>query len=424
MFTRSIFRSLTLSASFALAAGAVTGCEQGYDSSDDNIVDVQHTDVERQSIGNCWLYAQSTWIESMHLSATGEKTDLSQSYFTYWHWFDQITSAMYSSEIETGGGQWKSNAIVRDRGMMLEGDFVKEDATSEMSQRQAQALAKINTELKTGRLKTSEARRDGKKVRQVLDEAWGLESGVRSQLDKVFGKDGESSLRYGAKVTGTKVIDPATFAVRYTKYNTTTKKGDVLDTNLVQAISDWREASYPNYGSASQLKKDRRNFQIRVQRALHDRQPVVITWDVDFNAMENMDEALRGSFNMTTLKNAGSPGHQGGHMTVLEDYQAKLSNGTVLEAGTTLDPSKPADKALLDKALLKGTTIQFFRVKNSWGSLRPDREFAPGFPGYHDLYMDYLNGPIKFCPDVEGANNDNCTGETIPFNSVMLPPGY
>jgi len=50
---------------------------------------------------------------------------------------------------------------------------------------------------------------------------------------------------------------------------------------------------------------------------------------------------------------------------------------------------------------------------------------AAGFPGYHDLYMDYLNGPIDWCPSVEGSKNDtNCTGTTVPLNDVMLPPGY
>jgi hypothetical protein len=248
---------------------------------------------------------------------------------------------------------------------------------------------------------------------------------VRSQLDKAFGTDGKGSLRYGGKVTGTKIVDPATFQVQYTTYSAQSGKGTPKKTNLLEAIREWREADYPTYGSASQLKSDRRNFLIRVQRALHDRQPVVITWDVDFNAMENYDEVLRGSFNKKTLKNAGGPGRQGGHMTVLEDYQAKLSDGTLLKAGVTLDPSKPSDAALLKKALNKGTTIQFLRVKNSWGSLRPDREFAPGFPGYHDLYLDYLNGPMQFCPDVEETKTDeNCTGESIPLNSVMLPPGY
>ena len=40
---------------------------------DEDIVKVPHTNVERQSIGNCWIYAHSTWIESMRLAATGEQ---------------------------------------------------------------------------------------------------------------------------------------------------------------------------------------------------------------------------------------------------------------------------------------------------------------------------------------------------------------
>ena len=38
---------------------------------------------------------------------------------------------------------------------------------------------------------------------------------------------------------------------------------------------------------------------------------MVITWDVDFNAMEGSDPVLRGSFNLTTLKKAGGAGRQG-----------------------------------------------------------------------------------------------------------------
>src|SRR5262249_19358714 len=153
-----------------------------------------------------------------------------------------------------------------------------------------------------------------------------------------------------------------------------------------------RETAYPTSGSASSLASKRRSFQIRVQKALHDRQPVVLTWDVDFNAMENYDPTLRGSFNMTTLKRAGGPGRQGGHMTVLEDYEAVTKDFGTLKAGVTLDPTNAADKAKLDAALLSTTVVKFFRIKNSWGASRDDRAFAANFPGYHDLYMDYLNG--------------------------------
>lgn len=111
-------------------------------------------------------------------------------------------------------------------------------------------------------------------------------------------------------------------------------------------------------------------------------------------------------------------------MTVLEDYAAETVAFGLLEAGVTLDPAKPADAAKLEAALLDSTKITLLRTKNSWGSNRPDREFAPGFPGYHDLWMDYLNGPIRFCPDVEDKDDTNCLDETVPLRDVMLPPGY
>jgi len=411
-----------LTLALALLAGTVSGCSGALDSSSDNITDVAHTDVERQSIGNCWLYAQASWVESMHLSANGEAFDISQSYWTYWHWFDQILGG-WNDEISTGGNQWTSNGLVRDRGIMAELDFVSEDAAGEMSYTQKSALTKINKELaEGGRLETSEARRDGLLVRSVLDEAWGLSDDVRAQLDRVFGEDGSASIRHGASVEGTSIVDPSDFAASYTR-----KVGDSAEwihTDLVAAIEDWSTASYPSGSWDGNLDTRRREFQQRVQRALHDRQPVVVTWDVDFNALENNAGDLQGSFNLTTLTNSGKPGRQGGHMTVFEDYEAETEQFGLLAAGVTLDPNSPADAAKLDAALLPSTRIVFFRIKNSWGSLRPDREFAPGYPGYHDLYMDYLNGPIKWCPDNDDASNESCTGTSSPLNSVMLPPGY
>jgi hypothetical protein len=127
---------------------------------------------------------------------------------------------------------------------------------------------------------------------------------------------------------------------------------------------------------------------------------------------------------MQTLEAAGGPGRQGGHMTVLEDYAAETQQFGLLAAGTTLDPDKPSDAAKIKAALQPTTKIKLLRVKNSWGGFRPDRAFAPGFPGYHDLYMDYLDGPIAFCPNVDSPTNENCTGQSVPLDSVMPPPGY
>ncbi len=418
----------SLTAASLLALGcSLTGCTADVGSESSDITDVSHTDVERQSIGNCWLYAQASWAESLHLTATGTEFDISQSYWTYWHWFDQITTGWsWDDEISTGGNQWKSNEIVLERGLMAEGDFVPQDSNSEMSSTQSSALSAMNRELSSGRLKSSSARRDRELVRQVLDEAWGLSDEVRGQLDQAFGAGGGRTIEDGdADLDGTPIIAPVDFAAQYVERATDPEVPTVRLTDLATAIDEWSTASYPTSSWSGNLADEQRDYQIRVQLALHDRNPVVITWDVDFNAMESGHNERRGSFNLTTLDESGKPGRQGGHMTVLEDYQAFTEEFGLLEAGVTLDPDDPEDLAKLEAALLPSTQIEFLRIKNSWGALRDDRASAPGFPGYHDLYMDYLNGPIQWCPSVKGDKNDeNCKGTTVPWNNVMLPPGY
>jgi hypothetical protein len=407
-----------------LAMAGLAGCDDsnGFSKSDlgdsigsveQAITDVPHTAVERQSIGNCWLYAQATWVESMTLSADpSAELDVSQSYWTYWHWFDQVTGFRPPSEIQTGGFQFTANQIVLDRGMMLELDFVPEDDDGEMSARQSSALARINEALAAGEF-------DGissKEARAIFDDAWELPDTIRAQLDQAFGEDGEGTLRQGADIAGTKIVDPATMNVKFTER--VNGQTEVRDASLVEAIGEWEEVRYPFNVSS------RRRFLQRVQRALHDRQPVVITWDVDFNALENGQNELQGSFNLVTLEEAGRPGRQGGHMTVLEDYSVETQQFGFLEAGVTLDPEDPQDAEKLEAALLDSSQLKVLRIKNSWGANRPDREFAPGFPGYHDLHLDYLNGPIPFCPGAESPTNETCDGESTPLRAVMLPPGY
>jgi hypothetical protein len=410
-------RSLSLALLLSLS-GAVAGCADTDDNTTTNdeneIVNVAQTDVERQSIGNCWIYAHASWIESMNKTATGANFDISQSYWTYWHWFDQIAGGWASTSISTGGNWTTANNIVKKYGLMAEKDFVFADTQNEMSSRQKAALDALNTSLKTGALSTAAARSNKKKVRQELDRVWGLSTAQSAMLDRVFGASVTKTFASSANASGTTIIRPQDFNVKYSP-------GPGLapvQKKLTQAMSEWREVYYSSWG-------DRRGFLLRVQKALHAAQPVVITWFVDFNAMENGQNERRGSFNMTTLNQFG-PGSQGGHMTVLEDYQAKLADGTILKAGVTLDPNKPSEKALLDRALQPSTQIQFLRVKNSWGSARPDRAFAPGMPGYHDLNLDYLNGPIKRCATDELGETDtsDCPYDQTPLQNVVLPPGY
>lgn len=416
----NVLRTATLSLLLA-AAPLAAGCTSDVGNSSSDVTDVNHTAVERQAIGNCWLYAHASWVESMNLSATGKAFDVSQSYWTYFDWFSKITDGEVDDELETGGYYDRANDIVLERGIMAEVDFIPEDGNSEMSPIQGGALATLKSEIATGRLKERSARSDRALVRQVLEEAWKLSPAVKAQLTQVFGDEYEKTFRSSStKSVDTAIVHPKDFKVLYTERLTSKTKGTEKTTSLDVAIDQWRDASYPSWSDNS-----KRSFQVRVQKALHDRQPVIITWDVDFNAMESSDPELKGSFNTKTLAKAGKPGRQGGHMTVLEDYEVDTQDFGLLKAGVTLDPAKPDDAEKLAAALLPTSAIKFMRIKNSWGGFRDDRSSAPGFPGYHDLYMDYLNGPIAWCPDqADPKDPAKCTGRTTPWSSVVLPPGY
>ncbi len=244
------FASTRFGLSLALLAG-LAGCdasslgladEGSADTSvgkvEQAITDVPHTDVEKQSIGNCWLYAEATWIESMSLAANpAEPLDLSQSYWTYWHWFDQITNGTPPAKLQTGGFQFLANAIVRDRGLMLESDFLPEDGESEASSRQASALATINEALARGDFASASS----KEVRAAFDQAWGLAPEVIAQLDTAFGEDGEQTLRQGADISTTQIIDPAATKVQFTQAG----QGAAIEGTVLDAISSWQEVRYP-----------------------------------------------------------------------------------------------------------------------------------------------------------------------------------
>ncbi|MFO0667419.1 MAG: hypothetical protein U0174_25940 [Polyangiaceae bacterium] len=421
-FRRALFLSapLFLGAIFSGSAGCAADVQPDEALGDGNeIVDVPQTAVERQSIGNCWIYAEASWVESMNLTATGQAFDVSQSYWTYWHWFDQIagSSGATAKAISTGGNFTTAGNIIRRYGLMAEKDFVPTDSDDEMSIRQKDALAAMNLSLSEGALKTPAARRNKQLVRAELDRAWRLSAEVSSALTKTFGADVSktfASTSAASNSRGTNIIAPRAFPVAYSR----SVGGAATRSTLLDAVNEWRQNSYSSGTTGRVLLQ-------RVQRAMHDRQPILVSWFVDFNAMAESGSDRPGSFNLMTLNSHLSPGRQGGHMTVFEDYDATLADGTRLPAGSTLDPSNAADKAKLGRALDTGTTINFFRVKNSWGASRLDRSFAPGMPGYHDLYMDYLDGPIARCAQVNGeTDTTNCTTKVTPLQYVILPPGY
>jgi hypothetical protein len=423
----SNFLRVGVLAGLASLAGACSSAEGVGDdepsvSGENAIVSVAHTDVERQSIGNCWLYAHATWVESMNLRATNQAFDVSQSYWTYWDWFEKITGRQYggietkdgTTAVSTGGGWQYANNLVRRYGIIAEADFVVEDSLTEMSARQKAALAAIGTSLTSGALSTKEARRDLALVRTELDRAWSLSEATIAKLNTVFGADVSRTFESGSKaVESASIINAKSFKVAYPRRSS---RGNVYvtTTSLSTAMNGWREVGYAWY--------DQRDLQIRVQKAMHAQAPVLISWFVDFNALESdKTKPLAGSFNKTTLDKNG-PGRQGRHATVLEDYQVKLPSGEVLLANVNV-----TDKSKLAQALERSASIEFLQVKNSWGADRPDRAFAPGMPGYHNLYLNYLDGPVKECDEHEGLKpvaERGCTTDTVPLDDFVLPPGF
>lgn len=418
-------RYSVLAACFAVSSTLAAGCslaaeddleEDGIGASEDPIVDIDHSKVKRQSIGNCWLYATASWAESLAKSAPGARElDMSESYWTYWHWFDQIANGGAATEINTGGWYTTAAEIITRYGIYSEGSFIASEATDEMSRRQSTALTKMNQSLKSGALSTPEARRDRALVRRELDAAWELAPNVVKQLNRVF----------GAAVTRT--LDKSTVSTRFTSIK---RAGDIkvslrdpqTKEPVVATLQDalgtrssswstyragryaWQGTGYPSSAAA------RRSLLARVQRAMHDRQPVIMSWYVDFNALD-----ASGRFAAPPSK----PGRQGGHMVVVEDYQINDVPGFGrLLAG--VDEMRPE---ALDAALSPAANIEFIRVKNSWGTYRVDRQFV--LPGYHDLYMEYLNGPIQQCKqkDDDTGSTDDCR-DAAPLNDFILPPGY
>jgi aminopeptidase C len=71
-------------AALALAPVLVS-CDDGVDTTTDDVTDIKNSAVKNQSIGNCWVYATIGWAESLHLTQTGKELNLSESYVTYWH---------------------------------------------------------------------------------------------------------------------------------------------------------------------------------------------------------------------------------------------------------------------------------------------------------------------------------------------------
>ena len=420
--------------------------DDGIGASTDPITDIPQTWVRRQTVGNCWLYAAASWAESLNKSTlppdapmpdgavtsviipadagdagyTGPEPwrpsglNLSESYWTYWHWFDQLANGSNTDdEITTGGYFVTAAEIINRYGVMKEADFIAAEKWFESSPTQKRALAAINESMKTGALKSRDARRDRALVRAELDRAFELPAEIIAGMDRVFGRTVARTLdRSEISTAGTNIIrareipvtlrDPATkLPVQRTLQDAVGVRGP---SGNRQGPYAWNQVMYPSGPVA------RRQTIIRVQRAMHDQLPVVVSFRVDFNAPDP-----QGRF----LAPPEEPGAQGGHMVIVDDYQISNVPGFGTLTAGTVETRGNALEAALDPS----ATVDFIRIKNSWGTSRQDPSLVPG--GYYDLYMKYLDGPAKNCvqtPDGTDSTDDCYDG--TPLSHFILPPGY
>jgi hypothetical protein len=371
-----------------LGVGSLLACsplQNKEQASSPLVTDVAHTISKRQSIGNCWLYATGTWLESVALSYQGETLDVSESYWTWWHFYNQLVAQYEMEEIATGGSWGVARSIILKHGYVSEGDFIPDESGFEMSYRQQQAEFYINNSLAFGELKDPEARTP-ELVRQVLDEAFGSNMAEAEKL---------------AQPANQKII-------RLMPSGQAVTLRDLLDRRSREA---WVEVSFPRvYGEnavvSPSMQKARRQLWTRVFRALNDKQPVIISLMIDFNALDNTD----GTFKGQQLRDLGV-GHQGGHLTVLEDY-------TVVDVpGIGSIGRGEVSEELQEQALL-GTLDQLV-VKNSWGVNRPERGIKDGITFFD---RSYLEDQFAWKEDDEDIESPVYWYTTL--GGFVLPAGY
>lgn len=353
------------------------------------VSDVEHTPVKRQSIGNCWLYAVGTWAESLHLSATDRVINLSESYWTYWHFYNQMVNS-HINEISTGGSWWTAVRIIGKHGYIAEGDFIPSEGELEMSGAQAQAEWAVNAALGAGGVLADPADRSPEAVIRVLDGA--------------FGVDMAAVRRY---------VQPASALV-------TGRSASGRTLTLADAISSdaagdgaWQFLAYPVvYGKdvkASLSQRRQRSAAMRrVMKAVNDYQPVMMSVHIDFNGLDRQDSA----FKLETIEQSGGAGTQGGHMVVLEDYvvdRAPDGRGGLMSIGE-------GDVSTELKARALQGDVRYLKIKNSWGTNRADRGITDG---YHKFYSDYLDVPWEVV-DEQGSGGYYASA----LKNFILPPGY
>jgi hypothetical protein len=331
--------------------------------------------VKWQSIGNCWNYAVLGFIEAQEFR-TGKIrsfSNYSESYITYRHFQDQLTSKSTLTALETGGSFDLALELVRAYGLLGEADFIPEEADSPKSSRQKAALDDLNAKLKSGEIKTPLTK---DQAIAALNAAFKVDLAVvapkiiTSDKITVRGLDGADVPLAAFHTRG----NPNRWVDTYwNEFAHPRKPGSLNENDSILYSPTWEGIK----------ESDRKTLRGAI-RALNDGHPVVMSWLVEFGA------AKQGVFDKTNLK-PDYTSDSGLHMTAIVDY---VATGIDPETGVEfMTPEGDVPQSAKDMAVAHGE-LRHVIVKNSWGNGfdRHDRSFwvRNGTSGYHRVEFDYL----------------------------------
>ena len=382
----------------------------------------RHSKVKRQSIGNCWLYATTSWLEALNKAATGVEKNTSESWLTYWHWYEQLANGSARTEISTGGSYGTGADLINRYGIMIEGDFIAGEAEAEMSAASRARSTRSTRASRAAPLKDAVAAATRRRIREELDAPGASTPRMITRLNNVFGEGVTRTLDRSSyassRAASNKIIRAKDFPVQLKDPRPARRSTPRSRTRSARAPAGGGRARASSRGTRSTTRRARPSA-ARSGSACRRRSTTGSPSSP--RGRSTSTRSTRRACSRSTSSTRRGPGRQGGHMTVMHDYQAEVP-------GPRAPQGRRAGDARADARRRSPTARRscFVRVKNSWGGIRPDRWNDAAIPGYHDLEMKYLEGPIKECSEGADGHTDttNCTRSVTPLWDVVLPAGY